>query len=344
MTITVWPVDAVSGAPSYTGRMLRQTANALWAPNGARPLGARYGVVAGTSTGIVTATSTTWSCGVHRGVLDLEANAVEGAYAYSVDAAVSGALAAADSTYSRIDIVYVQLSDPAAGDGTTTPSVQVLYQAGTPAASPVAPTTPARSMVLAQITVPKAGGGAPSVTFVAPFTVALGGILPASAAQRPGAPYVGQYVDDPTAGLMRWDGSEWELYASQAYVNQSKTRAWSATPRSGTSDNFSGGSFAQLQSVTIAGAPAGTYQAVARLMVSGSAAGAGFARVTANGNNISNDPRADALTSRTLLTFVFPYVHAGGDLTFASFYELVSGTGTVWNGSSTALDAYWLGA
>jgi hypothetical protein len=44
---------------------------------------------------------------------------------------------------------------------------------------------------------------------VRPYTVAPGGILPASAA--PSSPYVGQYYDDGT-NLRRWNGSSWDTF------------------------------------------------------------------------------------------------------------------------------------
>ena len=63
--------------------------------------------------------------------------------------------------------MYVKLSDPAETDGSSVPQVEVLYLAGTAASTPAAPATPARSLVLAQITVPASGGGSPTVAFVA---------------------------------------------------------------------------------------------------------------------------------------------------------------------------------
>jgi hypothetical protein len=172
-----WPLDAVSGAPVYSGRALRQTqvAPLVAGASVSRPLGGRSGVRPGTSLSFVTATSTTWTVGAHAGILDVQAAAEAGPYGYSVDASVSGSVSAANASNPRVDIVFVQLADPAESDGTSTPGVTVGYLAGSAAASPVAPAAPARSMVLSQIVVPKSGSGSPSVTFVAPFAVAAGG-------------------------------------------------------------------------------------------------------------------------------------------------------------------------
>lgn len=174
-----WPLDAVSGSPLNTGRRLRQTQMAplLGGATAVRPLGARSGVRPGTSTSTVTATSTLWTAGAHAGVLDVQAAAEAGPYGYAVDAAVTGGVTAANASNPRVDIVYVQLSDPSESDGTTTPGVNVLYLAGTAAATPVAPARPARSLVLAQINVPRSGGGNPTVTWVAAYTAAAGGAV-----------------------------------------------------------------------------------------------------------------------------------------------------------------------
>lgn len=181
MTGTVWPVDAVDSAPEYTGRMLRQAVGALWGGKTAdRPLGARSGVIGYVDDALVTMDGTTWVVGQHPGVLDVETAAEAGPYVYSFDddADLTGTITAADATNPRVDILYVQLSDPAESDGTAAPSVAVGYLAGTPASSPSAPATPDRSMLLAQIAVPKSSGGNPTVTQAYPFAVPFGAPIP----------------------------------------------------------------------------------------------------------------------------------------------------------------------
>lgn len=211
MTATIFPVDAVSGAPSYTGRQLRQSfASLLESASAARPFGCASGVRRGTPTSTVTATSTTWTVQPHGGVVDAEASGVAGPYEYAFDAVVTGNMTAADASNPRIDLLSVQMSDPAESDGSATPSAAVVYTAGVAGATPAVPAAPARSLVLAQISVPKAGGGSPSVTWVASFLTAAGGILTvAGSAQYPASPYAGQIVDDATFGLMRWNGTAW---------------------------------------------------------------------------------------------------------------------------------------
>ena len=145
----VWPADAVTGAPSYTGRALRETlAPMLAGATAARPLGARSGVRPGTSTTTVTATSTVWTVGPLAGVMDVQTASEAGPYLFACNAAQTGAVSAAHATLPRIDIVYIRLDDPAESDGTATPLVVAGYLAGTAAASPAAPAAPARCMVL----------------------------------------------------------------------------------------------------------------------------------------------------------------------------------------------------
>jgi len=210
MTVIVWPVDAVAGAPSNTGRMLREAQSVFMAgATTARPLGARSGVRPGTSATTVTATSTTWTLNACAGILDMETAAEAGPYAFAINTAQTGAVTAADATRPRIDLVWVRLDDPAESDGSAVPAVVAGYTAGAPLAIPVAPATPARCMVLSTIQVPMSGGGSPTVLWVAPYTVAAGGVLPVPAGVYPATPYVGQYVDDATLGLMRYNGTGW---------------------------------------------------------------------------------------------------------------------------------------
>lgn len=169
MAIVVWPVDAVTGAPSYTGRLLRQT-QSVFLPGATtvNPFAVTSAVRRGTSPTTVTATSTTWTVGLHAGVLNLESAVESGPYCYAVNTAQTGAVTAAHATLPRVDIVWVRIDDPAESDGSSVPAVVAGYTAGTANASPVAPATPARCMVLAQLNVPASGGGAPTVVWKAP--------------------------------------------------------------------------------------------------------------------------------------------------------------------------------
>lgn len=168
MATTAFPLDALSGAPTYYAQSIRQAFSAFLgvAPAG-RPLGATSGVRPGTPSTTVTVSGFTWACAAHSGVLDVQAAAVAGPYLYATDGNDTSSISAADATNPRVDIVFVQINDTVQ-DGSGAESASVGYLAGTPASSPVAPAAPARSLVLAQISVPKAGGGNPTVSWVAP--------------------------------------------------------------------------------------------------------------------------------------------------------------------------------
>lgn len=171
MAINILPLDASSGSPVFTAQQTRQALSPLFgaAPSG-RPLGATSGVRQGTPTTTVFLTgagSTTWNVAAHSGVLDTQTAAAAGPYGYSTDGTDAGSITAADATNPRVDIVYVRVNDNVQ-DGSGFTNGEVGYLAGTPAATPSAPATPARAMVLATISVPKVGAGAPAVSWVAP--------------------------------------------------------------------------------------------------------------------------------------------------------------------------------
>lgn len=177
MVDSVGFVNAVSGAPAYNGRMLRQlNAVGFAGATAARPLGARSGVRPGTSPTTVSATSTTWTCQPFAGLLDGQVAGEAGPYPFSFDAVATGAVTAANASNPRIDIIYVDVDDPSE-DASSVPAATRKYLAGTAAATPVAPSAPAGCMTVAQINVPKSGGGSPTVTWVAPYCAAAGGVV-----------------------------------------------------------------------------------------------------------------------------------------------------------------------
>jgi hypothetical protein len=178
MAARVWPVDAVAGAPSYTGRALRQTGVSPFVAQGStsRPLGGASGVRPGTPTNIVTATSTTWTVTPFIGVIDGEAAAIAGVYAYSFDTNQTGSVTAAAGS-ARVDRLDVQVSDPAESDGTSTPGIAIVRTDGTPGTGVPNAAAP-RSHPLALINVPASGGGSPTITWTASYFAAAGGAVP----------------------------------------------------------------------------------------------------------------------------------------------------------------------
>jgi len=180
MTITILQVDADATTllPKYTAQQFRQAQAATHGGGSGRQLGVRSGFRVGTPSNVLTATSTTWTLGPCAAEIDPGASTHQGGYGWSTDSNVTGSVTAADATNPRKDIVYIQVNDSSAGDGSGALSAPVLYLAGTPGVSPSAPDLPARSFLVGTITVPQTGGGSPTVVRNPAVFVAAGGIQP----------------------------------------------------------------------------------------------------------------------------------------------------------------------
>jgi hypothetical protein len=257
--------------------------------------------------------------------------------------------APAPSSGSRWDLIYVIGRDANQSDASSIPDIKVLV--GVAGGSPVKPygagqgaggtSLPAGALVLAEASVGAniANATSAAITMVAPYKVAKGCPVPVrSAAERDALfAYTGLEVKRLDFGgiIQRYNGSSWAT-----------TYAWSATPRSGTSDNLSTGTRVQLQSLTFTAVP-GTYLVVSRMSISSSlgAADAGFLWVTAGGTDIVASAHADVNSAqRETFTTVSSFVtSAGGSITVAHSYEMLNHTGIVWNGASTDLSVYLLG-
>jgi hypothetical protein len=213
MASTLWPTNG-----TFTGRQIRQTIGAAWGALTGRPLGARSGVVAGTPSTVVSISGSTYSVLAHKGVLDVESSLIAGPYNYSFDSTQTGTVNAADATFDRADLLSITMSDTSEGDASIS-GPTITYTPGTPAATPTQPATPAKSIPFARISVPKLGTGSATITLIAPFAVAAGGIVPCrTSAEYPSTPYVGQYVDDATLGLLRWNGTTWAALRPLAWA------------------------------------------------------------------------------------------------------------------------------
>ena len=220
MTITFLQPDGVP----ITAQQKRQGSAAQYGAGFGRALGGRSGFRVDTSSTVLVATTTTWTLKPCSAMIDPGASTHQGMYGWSTDADVTGPVTAADATYGRKDIVYIQINDSSAGDGSGATSAPVLYLAGTPSASPVAPTLPPRSFLLGTITVPVAGGGSPTVLVNPARFVAAGARLPVgSAAERPSTPHVGQEVirTDRNNHVQQWNGTAWKWVSEpERYVEQ----------------------------------------------------------------------------------------------------------------------------
>jgi hypothetical protein len=205
--------------PEYAAVDLRRLDAIHAHPASADRLGGRTGVRPH-STEAVTVSGTTWNVADTLAWVYPRETSTSAPYRVYIQA-TSGSLTAADGSNPRLDAldVYVQDDDE---DGSTQRQVPpVLYTAGTPASSPVAPTLASGRLRLATILVPAGGSPAPSVQTPAPFGEAPGILIARNSTELPstGMPE-GAYVDRrDTDTLYRWDGSALQPVASQASYN-----------------------------------------------------------------------------------------------------------------------------
>lgn len=265
-TGVAYPADAVAGSPTFTSLNGRNAfAAAMAGATASKPLGGISGVRPGTPASTVTATSTTWTAQPFAGYVELEASGTNSGYFFAFGGVTTGAVTAAGGS-ARTDIVWVQIADPNTSDGSTgAPRMIIDYTANTT-------TPPARAFVIAQINVPASGGGAPTVTWVAPYTVAAGGILPVPAGSYPASPYMGQYVDDPTRGLLRYDGTAWgKPVPAAAYAQAAGTVSSAANTTGANAITFPASRFSQppIVVVTLDGYAANAVALVTNVTASG---------------------------------------------------------------------------
>ncbi|MFJ5973506.1 hypothetical protein [Streptomyces sp. NPDC093060] len=219
MPVDPWAIDTLS----FTGLEAR-TADAMFVMTDGNALGSRSGVRPGDPGLTVTLAGSTIN--VSAGVAAVTYPG-QGVYRVPFPTSTSpGSLTAAHATLDRIDLVYLRVWDNSV-DASGLNKGDIVYLAGTPSSTPVAP-IPAGTQIylpLATITVPHTGAGSPSVsTAVRPTTVAPGGILPSTT--TPSTPYLGQYYDNGT-DLLRYNGTGWDTY--QKVLNTSWTQPTLAT-------------------------------------------------------------------------------------------------------------------
>ncbi|MEV8046376.1 hypothetical protein AB0P02_21385 [Streptomyces griseoluteus] len=205
MPVDVWAIDGLSLSGLET-----RLAGAMDVMSDGTALGSRSGVRPGDPGLTVTLAGSAISCS--PGVAAV-AYSGQGVYrvAFPTTVAVNN-LTAAHATLNRVDLVYLRVWDNTV-DASGLSKGDIVYLAGTPQATPVAP-TPSGTQIwipLATISVLSvANGSTASVSMaVRPNTVAPGGILPSTTA--PSTPYVGQYYDNGT-DLLRWNGTSWDTY------------------------------------------------------------------------------------------------------------------------------------
>jgi len=265
MTITLLAPDGLA----VTGQQERQARAAQHGGGSGRQLGLRSGFRVGTPSNILTATSTTWTLGPCAAEIDPGASVYQGGYGWSSDANITGAMTAADATYARKDIVYIQINDPTAGDGTGTLSYAPQYLAGPADGTNAPPTLPPRSFLVGTISVPVAGGGSPTVVRNPAVYVAAGAPQPVSSLAERDAltAYDGLTVrrtDLPGRPTQTHDGTAWgALTGSRQYAELVSTapfdlfgsnQLWDVGPLSVDSSSSVNASFVNTTS-----APSGAF-------------------------------------------------------------------------------------
>ncbi|MGV9891743.1 hypothetical protein [Streptomyces sp. NPDC003395] len=214
---------------TYDGAELRR-ADMMMVMGDGTALGGRSGLRPGDPGLAVTLAGSTIN--VSAGVSALYRSG-QGLYRAFLPSSVSpGTVAAANATFSRIDLVYLRVWDTDV-DSTGLRKADAVYLQGTASATPAQPTPGVNEIYipLAKITVPQSGGGSPSLVDLRPVTVAPGGILP-GANNSPPNPYTGQYWDDGT-NLRRWNGSLFETYGPLP-TWQSYTPTWTGLTNQGS--------------------------------------------------------------------------------------------------------------
>lgn len=231
MTIILLQPDGVA----LSAAAHRQGRAAFNGGGAGRPLGGRSGFRVDTPSNVLTVTTTSWTLGPCAAMIDPGASTHQGMYGWASDANITGTPTPPDATLPRKDIYYIQVNDSSAGDGSGATSAPVQYLAGTPNASPTAPALPARSFLVATVTVPQSGGGNPTVVLNPARFVAAGGTLPVfSVTERDAlSKYDGLTVrrmDIAGRPTETWDGSVWNRGEAVQHVEFTYSTAVDAIP------------------------------------------------------------------------------------------------------------------
>lgn len=177
------------------------TVSALWFDaglNGPSPavIGPQGGVAGGNGLNVGAPGGMAVSVAPGHFMVPNTASAAAGSYASTLVSAATLAIAAADPSNPRIDIVVAGVTD----DGTSSSAGWVQVITGTASASPSAPAAPPNSIILAQVAVAAAVTSITSgnITDTRTYAVAAGGVLRAPKGTVTG--YLGMAAWDPVSG------------------------------------------------------------------------------------------------------------------------------------------------
>jgi hypothetical protein len=145
-------------------------------------------------------------------------SATGGLYAVCNDAAYDVAIATAHATLGRKDLVVARVYDAEYSGAANNWALEAVT--GTPAGSPVVPSTPAGALLLAVIQVNAATTTIVNgnITDSRTYTTALGGMIPALSTARPPNPYEGMGIYETNNNLPKWyDGASWKGWQDEGY-------------------------------------------------------------------------------------------------------------------------------
>ena len=175
LTLPPLAIDAGdSGGPVYTSGAIRSALGSVLA-GGTTPGRARTGALGMGSFQVALSGSTVTAAPGGYAIAT-----AAGTYISALTSTFTvGTLTPADATNPRTDLVVLRIDDPSNG-GTTDRAGAIEILTGTPAASPVRPSVTGTSVyaLLAQIAVPRSGGGSPVVTDLRTWTAGTGGVVP----------------------------------------------------------------------------------------------------------------------------------------------------------------------
>lgn len=209
-------VDPVTGTePEYNARELRRLDATGMFPGVLDRFGARSGVRPGGLDAVTVAGTTVTVRDLNAVVYTAAGGTQTGPYRVALQEETH-ALDPADATNDRIDAIDLQVQDDDE-DASGFRDARSVYVVGTPGATPTPPALTDNSVRLAEVLVPAGGTPSPSVTYVAPFIVALGGVLPVrDATERPTSGlYDGMALfRQDTGAIETREAGAWQIAAS----------------------------------------------------------------------------------------------------------------------------------
>jgi len=247
-------IDAVGGSPEYTAQEVRLASGGMYAKGVANPFSARPGVIPNSNNPLATNSGMVITVADLNCVIAPDLQVDQGPYLAAIPSKTLTATAA-HSSLERRDVVYARVLDDIY-DSSGGREADFFLATGTPGSGTDA-SIPTGALPIMRVTVP-AGSSTPSLTDIAPRTVAAGGIIPSRSGFHPAAGrFEGMYIDDSaTDRLYRWNGTSFETMASAtAYNAADAISRYSDSRVSGAVNQSTTGTFQSL-----GGGPAVTVQ------------------------------------------------------------------------------------